>query len=100
MGRARACTSGRTEQGGYSAKIGASEAIIYMLSRRKLPLFLTIVAVLGLAMAVGCKGFFKNPTLTSIAVNPTAPQVNVGQTVQLEAFGTYDDGSRNQITSG
>ncbi|MGA8764420.1 MAG: Ig-like domain-containing protein [Candidatus Sulfotelmatobacter sp.] len=53
-----------------------------------------------LVLAVGCRGFFTNPTLTSIAVSPTAPEVEVNQTLQLQAFGTFDDGSRSQIKSG
>ena len=71
-----------------------------MSKGRKLSLALTIIAVLGLAFAVGCRGFFQKPTLTSISINPTAPQVNVDQSLQLEAFGTYNDGSRQQITKG
>lgn len=53
-----------------------------------------------LALAVGCRGFFQNPTLTSIAISPASPAVELGQTATLQAFGTYDDGSRNQIRSG
>jgi hypothetical protein len=71
-----------------------------MSTGRKLPLALTCVAILGLAFAVSCRGFFVNPTLTSISVNPAAPQVDAGKTLQLQAFGTYDDGSRKQIKSG
>jgi hypothetical protein len=52
------------------------------------------------ALGVGCRGFFQNPTLTSIAVSPTAPQVQLGLTQQLQVFGTYNDGSRNQVKSG
>jgi uncharacterized protein YjdB len=57
-------------------------------------------ALATLALAVSCHGFFVNPTLTSIAISPTAPQVQQGKTVQLQAFGTYDDGTRNQIKTG
>jgi len=57
-------------------------------------------ALATLALAISCRGFFVNPTLTSIAISPTAPQVQQGKTLQLEAFGTYDDGSRNQIKNG
>ena len=59
-----------------------------------------LAVLAAMALAVSCKGFFVNPTLTSIAVSPTAPEVEQGQTLQLQAFGTYDDGTRNQITSG
>jgi hypothetical protein len=63
--------------------------------------FAGALAVLAtLALAVGCRGFFQNPTLTSIAISPTAPQVQLGTTTQLQVFGTYNDGSRNQVKSG
>jgi uncharacterized protein YjdB len=71
-----------------------------MFSGRRLPITLAFVLLLGLAFGVSCKGFFTNPTLTSISINPTAPQVDAGKTLQLQAFGTYDDGSRKPITSG
>jgi trimeric autotransporter adhesin len=57
-------------------------------------------ALATLALAISCHGFFVNPTLTSIAISPTAPQVQQGKTVQLQAFGTFDDGTRNQIKTG
>jgi hypothetical protein len=71
-----------------------------MLTGRKLPLTLAFIVLIGLAVGAGCRGFFVKPTLTSIAINPTAPQVDAGKTLQLQAFGTYDDGSRKQIQSG
>lgn len=69
-------------------------------THRKLRLAGAFAALAILALAVGCKGFFTNPTLTSIAISPTSPQVQLTKTLQLQAFGTYDDGSRNQIRSG
>lgn len=71
-----------------------------MFSGRKLPITLAFVVLLGLAFGASCKGFFVDPTLTSIAVSPTAPQVEVGKTITLQAFGTYDDGTRKQVKSG
>jgi len=69
-------------------------------ANQKLRLICAFAALATLALAISCRGFFVNPTLTSIAISPTAPQVEVAQTLQLQAFGTYDDGSRNQIRSG
>jgi len=66
----------------------------------KLRLLGALAVLAAMALAVSCKGFFVNPTLTSIAVSPAAPEVEQGQTLQLQAFGTYDDGTRSQITSG
>jgi hypothetical protein len=71
-----------------------------MFTGRKLPITLVFIALLGLAFGVSCNGFFVDPTLTGIAVSPTAPQVEVGKTITLQAFGTYDDGSRKQVKSG
>jgi len=71
-----------------------------MLTWRKLPLTLAFAGLVALAFGAGCRGFFPKPVLQSIAINPTAPQVNVGQTQNLQLFGTYDDGTRSQVTSG
>jgi hypothetical protein len=51
-----------------------------------------------LAVAAGCKGFFVNPTLTSLAVSPTSSSIVESQTQQLTATGTYDDGSTKDLT--
>lgn len=71
-----------------------------MLTGRKLPLTLAFAVLVALATGVSCKGFFPDPVLQSIAINPSAPQVNVAQTQNLQVFGTYDDGTRKQVTSG
>jgi hypothetical protein len=68
--------------------------------KQKLRLTSAFAALATLALAVSCKGFFVNPTLTSIAISPTAPQVEQGKTLQLQAFGTFDDGTRSQIKTG
>jgi trimeric autotransporter adhesin len=57
-------------------------------------------ALATLGLAASCTGFFVNPTLTSIAISPTSPQVQVSQTLQLQVFGTYSNNNRNQVTSG
>lgn len=69
-------------------------------THHKLRLAGAFAALITLGLAVSCKGFFVNPTLTSVAISPTAPAVEQSQTVQLQAFGTYDDGSRSQIKTG
>jgi hypothetical protein len=69
-------------------------------ANQKLRLTGALAALATLALAVSCRGFFMNPTLTSIAISPTAPEVEVGKTVQLQVFGTYDDGSRSQVKTG
>jgi hypothetical protein len=53
-------------------------------------------ALATLALAVSCKGFFVKPTLTALAVGPVSPTIftgSVGNTVQMFAVGTFNDGS-------
>ena len=71
-----------------------------MLTGRKLALRLAFTVLVALTFGVSCRGFFPKPVLQSIAINPTAPQVNVGKTQTLQLFGTYDNGTRSQVTSG
>ena len=71
-----------------------------MFNGRKLALTLAFTVLVALAFGASCQGFFPKPTLTSIAINPTAPQVNVGSSETLNVYGTYDDGTRSIVTSG
>jgi trimeric autotransporter adhesin len=57
-------------------------------------------ALATLALAVSCKGFFVNPTLTGVSVGPQGLTLSVNQTFQMTATGTYDDGSQKNLTSG
>lgn len=72
----------------------------HMFTGRKLPITLAFGVLIGLAFGVNCDGFFVDPVLQSIVISPSSPQVDVDKTLQLQAFGTYDDGSRKQIKSG
>jgi hypothetical protein len=56
-------------------------------------------ALLTLALAVSCKGFFVNPTLTAVTVGPQAT-LNVNQAIQMTATGTYSDGTQKTLNSG
>ena len=70
-----------------------------MLSpKRKLLLLCAFLSLMSLAW-VGCRGFFVNPTLTSITVTPSNPNLQVGGTLQLTATGNNDDGSTKNLTS-
>jgi hypothetical protein len=64
--------------------------------RRKLGF---IVAILWVAVATGCTGFFVNPTLSSISVGPTGT-IQQSKTVQMSATGTYSDGSTKSPLPG
>jgi Bacterial Ig-like domain (group 2) len=70
--------------------------------KRNLRVTGAFAALATLALAVSCRGFFVNPTLTSIAIAPASPQVEVGTTLTpaLQVFGTYSDGSNSVVTSG
>ena len=57
-------------------------------------------ALATLALAVSCKGFFVNPTLTGVSVGPQSLTLSVNQTFQMTATGTYDDGTQKNLTSG
>jgi hypothetical protein len=57
-------------------------------------------ALATLAVAVSCKGFFQNPTITSITIEPSAPSVSEGETEQLNAAGTDSEGNSYTLTGG
>ena len=64
-------------------------------STRKLCL---VAALVPLVLASGCKGFFVNPTLSSIAIGPQNQTITTQQTLQMAATGTYSDGSTKDLT--
>ncbi len=56
-------------------------------------------AVLGaLALAASCRGFFVNPTISSLAIGPTNLTLAPGTSYQMVATATYSDGSTNTVT--
>jgi trimeric autotransporter adhesin len=57
-------------------------------------------ALVTLALAASCTGFFQNPTITSITVEPSSPSVSVGGTQQLNAEGTDNQGNSYTLTGG
>jgi hypothetical protein len=71
-----------------------------MFTGRKLALTLAFTVLVAVALGVSCRGFFVNPTLQSIAVSPSTPQVSIGGQTTLSVYGTYSDGSRNVVNSG
>ena len=67
--------------------------------KRNFRLLATLAALSLLALAASCKGFFVNPTLTSLAVAPASVSLIEGQTRQLSATGTYAaDNSTKDLT--
>lgn len=71
-----------------------------MLTGRKLALTLAFTVLVALAFGVSCKGFFTGNTLQSVAIQPSTLNFQVNATQQFSAWGTYQDGTRSQITSG
>ncbi|HUO24804.1 MAG TPA: Ig-like domain-containing protein [Candidatus Aquilonibacter sp.] len=69
-------------------------------TKHKLRLMGAFAVLAVLALAVGCRGFFVNPTLTAINISPANPQVKLGGTLPLSVYGTYSDGSTGVVTSG
>jgi hypothetical protein len=72
-----------------------------MSSRKsKLHLIGAFAALATLALGVSCTGFFQNPTLTTITIDPPTPSVGQGATQQLTATGTFQDGTTAALTGG
>src|SRR6202140_4578104 len=69
-------------------------------TKQKPRLTCAFAALATLALAVSCTGFFVNPTLTGVSVGPSGLTLNVSQTFQMTATGTYNDGSQKTLTSG
>lgn len=69
-------------------------------TKQKLRLAGAVAALGTLALAISCRGFFVNPTLTAINISPAAPYVPINQNQALSVYGTYNDGSTGQVTSG
>jgi trimeric autotransporter adhesin len=69
-------------------------------SKNKLRLVGSLAALLILGLAVGCKGFFVNPTVSTITIDPPDPSVSVGFTTSLTAAGTDSNGNSLTLTGG
>jgi len=69
-----------------------------LLTKSKLRMIGAFAALATLALAVSCRGFFVNPTLTSVAIGPATVSLAPGQTFQMVATGTFNDGSTQNVT--
>jgi hypothetical protein len=67
-------------------------------SERKRRLVATLTLLIIMALGLSCEGFFVDPVLTGIAVGP-ATTIQTGNTVQMSAVGTYNDGSQKKLSS-
>ena len=53
-----------------------------------------------LALTISCTGFFVNPTVSTITIDPPDPSVSVGFTTSLTAAGTDSNGNALTLTGG
>ena len=67
----------------------------------KLAVTLAFTGLVALATGISCRGFFQADTLSAISLQPPTPQIQVGQSSTIQAWGTYSpDNNRSQIKSG
>jgi trimeric autotransporter adhesin len=55
-------------------------------------------ALLALAFAASCRGFFVNPTISSLAIGPANLALSPSQAYQMVATATYSDGTSGDVT--
>ena len=68
-------------------------------SSRRNSLLLAVFTVVLITVLAGCRGFFVKPTLSSITVTPTNPNLQIGQTLQLAATGNFNDGTTGSVSN-
>lgn len=59
-----------------------------------------LAALATLALAISCRGFFVNPTVANITIDPPSPSVSIGFNTQLTAAATDSDGNPLTLTGG
>jgi hypothetical protein len=69
-------------------------------TKQKLRQAAALAALTMLALAVSCTGFFTNPILSTITVNPPTPSINQGATQQMTATATYQDTTTSTLPGG
>ncbi len=69
-------------------------------NRGKLHLAGALAVLFVLALALSCSGFFVNPTVSSITIDPPNPTVSIGLTQQMTAAGTDSNGNALTLTAG
>src|SRR5579863_8411757 len=64
----------------------------------KLRMIGAFAALATLALAISCRGFFVNPTVTSLAIGPANLTLAPATSFQMVATATYSDGSTGDVT--
>ena len=67
-------------------------------TQSKLRLTGAVAALLSLAFAISCRGFFVNPTVTSLAIGPTNLSLAPDTSFTMTATATFNDGSTSNVT--
>ncbi len=83
---------------GNGSYVVRSGVLTMLSSKRKLSLVAGLAALSLFVAGVGCRGFFVNPSLTSITITPSTVSLAVGQAQPLVATGNYDDGTTKNLT--
>lgn len=66
---------------------------------RNLKTLAAFAVLLIVTFGAGCTGFFVNPTLTSVTIGPPTPTIQQGNTLQMTATGTFNDGTTKTLSS-
>jgi trimeric autotransporter adhesin len=69
-------------------------------TKSNLRLIGAFAALATLALAISCRGFFVNPTVTSITIDPPNPSISIGNTQQLTAAAIDSDNHPLTLTGG
>ena len=72
---------------------------VLIKSKRRLRQLGCVLIVSAAIFLSSCNGFFVDPALSSIAVTPSTPSITIGNTQQMTATGTYEDGSTQTVTT-
>src|ERR1700747_545645 len=77
----------------------AAQGVPQNMPAKKLKLVGSFAVLLSLALAASCRGFFVNPTVSSITVGPSNVKIPIGSTQQMTATATFSDQSTGDVTS-
>ncbi|MFY9951117.1 MAG: Ig-like domain-containing protein [Candidatus Sulfotelmatobacter sp.] len=69
-------------------------------TKHKLRIAGALAFLATLALTISCTGFFVNPTVSTITIDPPNPSVSVGFTTSLTAAGTDSNGNALTLTGG
>lgn len=56
------------------------------------------LAFTAFALATACRGFFQNPTISSVSVSPSTDNLQIGGTVALSAIAMNNDGTTKDVS--